>query len=505
MPLLLGIDLGTSSAKAVLFDADSGQIAAVGQREYPIRKPAPDRAEQDPDDWWEAAAATVNEALDQARRRDVAGISLCGQMHGTTMLGADNRPIAPSIIWPDQRCPAEVQALVDLLGAQRYTQIAGTMPATGFMAPTLLWLKHHDPALLDKIRCVLLPKDYVRLKLTGEVATDPSDAAATGLFDIAAKTWSAEIIRGADLPKAIFPAVIESQAVAGELIPAAAERLGLKAGIPVIAGCADQPAQAISSGIIAPGKASVTIGSGGQVCTPLRPADLSAIPTDPRLHVFNHAVPGMWYILGAILSAGLSLRWLRGVMGLESQGKAAYEQFSSLAAEVHPGSDGLIFLPYLTGERTPLMDPLARAGFIGLTAYHTQGHLARAVMEGVACAMRQALEISLELGGQVETVIAAGGGMESDVWRQIMADVLGLPLRKSLLIEQTGVGAALLAGVGIGRYGSFEEASAVTAHYGSVTEPIPERVALYDRLYAEFCALYPRLKEDFHTLAGFSG
>jgi xylulokinase len=228
------------------------------------------------------------------------------------------------------------------------------------------------------------------------------------------------------------------------------------------------------------------------------------IPTDPRLHVFNHAIPGMWYILGAILSAGLSMRWLRRVMGLDDLGKAAYERFSAAAALVAPGAEGLIFLPYLSGERTPHMDPLARGGFIGLSAYHEQGHLARAVMEGVAFALRQALEISLELGGQIDSVVAAGGGLESDVWRQILADVIGLPLQKNLHTEQAAVGAALLAGVGIGVYSSFGQASGQVVQYGKVTEPSRERQALYNTLYEEFAALYPRLREDFHVLSGLS-
>ncbi len=504
MSLLLGIDIGTSSVKAVLFDPDSVGVVAVAQREYPIFKPAPDRAEQDPEDWWNATVSVVRQVTERAGRRDVIAIGLCGQMHGFAMIDAQNRSLHPAIVWPDQRSAAECAELIERIGVQRYASIAGTLPATGFMAATLLWLRHHDPALLDQIHRVILPKDYVRLKMTGAVATDPSDAAATGLFDVSAKAWSAEIIGKAGLPDLIFPPLLELQALAGELDENVAEALGLRGTIPVVVGCADQPAQAIGNGVIAPGKALVLIGSGGQVVTPLLPQD-GRIPTDPRLHVFNHAIPGMWYILGATLSAGLSLRWLRGVMGMDDLGKAGYERFSAEAAEVAPGADGLIFLPYLSGERTPYMDAQARGGLIGLSYFHGQGHLARAVMEGVAFSLRQALEISCELGGSVEGLIAAGGGMESTVWRQIVADVLGLPLQKSLLSEQAGIGAALLAGVGIGIYSTFEEAGAQTAQYGDLTEPISSRQTLYGRLYEEFKALYPRLREDFHALSGLSG
>jgi len=502
MSLLLGIDIGTSSVKAILFDPDTVGVVAVAQREYPIYKPAPDRAEQNPDDWWNATVDVVRRVVERAGRRDVIAIGLCGQMHGTVMLDANNQSLAPAIVWPDQRSPAEVDALVKRLGAQRYTSIAGTMPATGFMAPTLLWLSQHDRPLLDKIRQVILPKDYVRLKLTGTVATDPSDAAATGLFDVNVSAWSDEIISAANLPREIFPPLLQSQALAGDLTEEAAKTLGLISGIPVVIGCADQPAQALGNGVVKTGKAIIGIASGGQVVTPFVPKDTAHIPTDPRLHVFNHAIPGMWYILGATLSAGLSLRWLRGVMGMEALGKAAYERFSAEASKVAPGSEGLIFLPYLSGERTPHMDAHARGGFIGLSYFHEQGHLARAVMEGVAFSLRQALELSIELGGEVDAVIATGGGAESAVWRQILADVLGLPLQKSLLAEQAAIGAALLAGVGIGIYSTFDEAGLGTGQYGAITEPIPERIRLYNTLYQEYKALYPRLRDDFHMLSG---
>ncbi|MBI1256879.1 MAG: xylulokinase [Chloroflexi bacterium] len=501
MSLLLGIDIGTSSVKALLFDPDSVGIVAVAQREYPISKPAPDRAEQNPDDWWNATVEIVRAVTERAGRRDIIALGLCGQMHGTVMLDANHQSLAPAIVWPDQRSAAEVTALVNRMGAQRYTSIAGTMPATGFMAVTLPWLRQHDPALFEQIRQVILPKDYVRLKLTGKVATDPSDAAATGLFDVTTSTWSDEIIDAVSLPRAIFPPLLESQALAGDLSAEAAQTLGLAAGIPIVVGCADQPAQTLGNGLSGTGKAIIAISSGGQVVTPFVPKDGAQIPTDPRLHVFNHAIPGMWYILGATLSAGLSLRWLRGVMGMADLGKAAYERFSAEAAAVAPGAEGLIFLPYLSGERTPYMDPHARGGFIGLSSFHEQGHLARAVMEGVAFGLRQALELSIELGGEVEAVIATGGGSESTVWRQILADVLGLPLQKSLLAEQAALGAAMLAGVGVGIYSNFEEAAAQSAQYGEVTEPIREHTALYNALYEEFKALYPRLREDFHTLS----
>jgi len=421
-------------------------------------------------------------------------------MHGTVLLDETGAPLGPAIIWADQRSAAECAALTAALGPECYAGLAGTLPAAGFMGATLLWLARHEPERLARICRVVFPKDYVRLRLTGRVATEVSDAASSGVFDIAGRRWAAPILAAAGLPERLFPEVLESADVAGTLLPEAAAALGLPAGIPVVAGCADQPAQAIGNGLLGPGMASVTTGSGGQVFVPVR-AEGGRIATDPRLHVFIHAVPGVNYVLGAILSAGLSLRWLRDQTGLAGT-PGAYALLSQEAAAVRPGADGLIFLPYLSGERTPHMDPAARGAFIGLSHYHTRGHLARAVMEGVAFALRQALEISLGLGGSAAVIIAAGGGAESAVWRQIQADIFGIPLRQTLLAEQAGVGAALLAGVGAGVYAGFEAACAQVVRLGPETRPQPEHRDFYQELYEQFTGLYPLLKDDFHRLAG---
>ncbi|MBZ0280826.1 MAG: xylulokinase [Anaerolineae bacterium] len=499
MPYLLGIDIGTSSVKAVLFDPETARITATAAHEYPIHKPTPDRAEQNPDDWWDATVMVVRQVMTNLKPESVVGIGFSGQMHGTVLVDAAGKPVHPAIIWADQRSGAECAELVAMVGAENYASTAGTLPAVGFMGATLLWLRKHQPDLLEKAHQVLLPKDYVRLKMTGNMLTDSSDAAGTGIFDVTKRAWADEIIRRTGLPESLFPVVIESGGLAGHLQPEAAALMGLPAGIRVAAGCADQPAQALGNGLITPGKASVTTGSGGQVFIPLQPSG-ERVPTDPRLHVFNHAVPGMYYVLGAILSAGLSLRWLRNLVGLEGV-PDAYPRLSAEAAQVAPGADGLIFLPYLSGERTPHMDSLARGAFIGLSAHHTRGHLARAVMEGVAFALRQTLEISRELGADAETIIAAGGGAESDVWRQIQADVFGVPLQQTLLTEQAGVGAALLGGMAAGVYAELAEACSRTVRYGSITQPNTTRQTFYNDRYAHFLELYPRLKGDFHRLA----
>ncbi|MEZ4672397.1 MAG: xylulokinase [Anaerolineae bacterium] len=503
MSLLLGIDLGTSSIKAVLFDSDINRIVGVAGREYPINHPAPDRAEQDPDAWWQATVEVVRRVTAEAGSNAVTAISFSGQMHGTVLLGNDSKPIAPAIIWADQRTATTVNDLTATVGAEQFAATTGTLPAAGFLGVTLLWLKQHDPALLARTHKVILPKDYVRLRMTGEIATDPSDAASSAVFDVSRRDWASEIINKAGLPLSIFPTVRASVAVAGYLRAEAAAELGLPAGLPVITGCGDQPAQAIGNGLIIAGLASVTTGSGGQVFVPLSREPGQPLPTDPRLHVFNHAVPDMWFVMGAILSAGLSLRWLRGLVGLENDPRA-YPKLSAEAATIPPGAEGLIFLPHLYGERTPHMDALARGSFIGLSAHHTRGHLARAVMEGVSFALRQALDISRTLGASADTIIAAGGGAESDVWRGIQADVFGLPLQRTLLTEQASVGAALLAGVGAGVYKDLGEACARTVQYGPITEPDMQRHTRYDALYSQYLELYPRLKEDFHRLARFA-
>ncbi|MEQ9032053.1 MAG: xylulokinase, partial [Aggregatilineales bacterium] len=495
MTILLAIDIGTSSAKAVLFDAEKSRLVGTAAQEYPIDKPAPGRAEQHPDSWWEAVTAIVPQVLAKTgiSADRVRAIGLTGQMHGTVLLNATHQPVHPSIIWADQRTADEVKTLIDWFGAEGYASLTGTLPATGFMVASLLWLARHQPDILEKSRHVILPKDYIRLKMTGEIGTDISDAAATGVFDVANGRWAEAIITKMGIDGAIFPRVHGSADVAGRLTPQAAELLGLKAGIPVIAGCADQPAQALTNGLISPGIASVTTGTGGQVFVPLALKSGEKLPTDPRLHVFNHAMPDRWYTLGAILSAGSALRWLRGVTGLANT-PDAYAILSAEAAQVNAGSDGLIFLPYLVGERTPHMDPQARGAFIGLSDYHGRGHLARAVMEGVTFALKQTLDMSLSLAGKVETIIVSGGAVESNVWRGIQADVFGVPLHKTTQPEQTCVGAALLAGIGSGVYTDYESAVGRVAVQGHITESNRQNHARYSALYDHFIDLYPHLK-----------
>jgi xylulokinase len=492
---LLGIDLGTSSVKAVVID-ERAEVLGVASYEYPILTPQPGWAEQEPQQWWDAVTRAVRQAVAQAGI-EIKAMGLSGLMHGPVLIDAQHQPVGASIIWADQRSVQEVEDITARVGTERLARIAGTAPAAGFMAPTLLWLQRHDPWRLKRTAACLLPKDYVRLLLTGNIATEASDASATALFDVQQRVWSWEIIDLLGFPRHIFPDMIETSQIGGTLTKTAAEALGLTAGIPVVAGCADQVAQAIGNGLLDPGNGSVTLGSGGQVFIPL---DQPVIDEQLRVHLFCHAPADRWYLLGAMLTAGLSLRWLRDLLGLTHDANA-YNDLSKLVAAIPPGADGLLFLPYLVGERSPLMDPLARGSFVGLTLRHSRGHLARAIMEGVAFALRQIIETIISLGVPIHQLLAAGNGLASPVWRQIAADVLNRPLALHPGRERTGVGAALLAGLGAGMYSSYAEIQQIVAAASTLTEPNPPHVAFYDDQYRRFCDLYLVLKPTFHELS----
>ena len=493
MEHLLGIDLGTSSVKAVLVDA-RGRLVRSAVRDYPILAPQPGWAEQDPRDWWRAAVEAAREAA-EGFRQTIRAVGPAGQMHGTVLLGEGDQAVRRAVIWPDGRSSVDAVELAARLGEERLFRIAGTAAFTGFMGPTLLWLARREPESLEAARAALLPKDYLRFRLTGEIATEPTDACSTALFDIRRRRWSEEVIRSAGLPASLFPKVIDPEDVAGSLRVAAAREMGLPAGLPVVAGCGDQVAQALAGGVVSPGTASLTVGSGGQLFVPV--ADPPEVP-GRNLHVFCHAPEDRWYLLGATLSAGLSLRWLRDLFAVEG-GKDAFAELSTLAEKVPPGAGGLFFLPYLAGERSPHMDPQARGCFVGLTLSHDRGCLARAVMEGVAFCLREVVETVESLGVQPGKLLAAGNGLADPFWRRLTADVLGRPLRVSGRREQTGVGAALLAGLGCGLYGGYDELAQL-AETGGRTEP-RDRDA-YDRLYAVFRDIYPRLRPLFRRMSG---
>jgi len=492
---LLGIDIGTSSVKTAVLEVESASTVHSLTREYPVLQPQPGYAEQNPDDWWNAVVQTVRAATESIDKNAILGIGLSGQMHGTVCLGQNGEPLRPAIIWADTRSKPQCDALMsrDLDEMSKY---AAGRPAAGFMGPTLMWLAQHEPETLARARAVILPKDEVRRRLTGEIATEVSDAAASWLLDVKTGQWSDWLLEACGLEQRYMPTVLQSTEIAGKLTPDAASILGIPAGIPVIAGCADQPAQALAYGLYAPGTALVTIGTGGQVFLPLMQPQ-----TDPhmRFYVFNHALPERWYAAAAILSAGLSLRWLRDLLGLKDRADA-YEHLSNLANAVPPGAEGLIFLPYLAGERTPHFDPQASGAFIGLRLHHHAGHMARAVMEGVTFALNECLSLVAESDSQLRVIIS-GGAAASPVWRQIQADIFNRPLTLSAGANHACAGAALLAGVGCGVYSSIDDACSRLPQSREQILPNIENVAFYSVQRDLYRGLYDTLKTDMHSLA----
>ena len=500
MAYLLGIDIGTSSVKALLLDSQNAAALATATQEYPVHQPQPGYAEQNPSDWWNAVTQTVRKVISQSSidASAIQGIGLSGQMHGFVCMGRDNQPVRPAIIWADARSKPQVDDLRARIDVPTMAQVAPGLPAAGFMGPSLMWLSQHEPETLEKTEVVLLPKDYVRLRLTGSKGTDPTDAAATWLFDVQQRQWSAQMASWCGLEDVVrlLPEVDDSAEVVGTTTAEAANALGIPAGIPVIAGCADQCSQALGYGLTNPGTALVTVGTGGQVFVPLAESQ-----PDPQLryYVFNHAFRGHWYAAAATLAAGLSLRWLRDTLGLKDR-PDAYAHLSQIASETPPGANGLVFLPHLIGERTPHMDPQASGLFLGLRLHHHAGHMARAIMEGVAFTLRECLTL-VSASEKPQRVIATGGATASPLWRQIQADIYGYPLHIASGENHACTGAALLAGVGCGLYTTFDEAAALLPQPTEIIQPDVQRAAFYSQRQDLYNSLYHKLKEDMHRLA----
>jgi xylulokinase len=488
MSSLLGIDLGTSSVKVVVYSTD-GSIGGLGSAEYPILTPSVGFAEQEPEDWWRATVVAVRQAMEKAGRPEIAGIGFSGQMHGFVLIGGDRMALSPAIIWADQRSAYLLPEIESIVGPD--LKKCGTAPAAGFMISTLFWLQRHQPELLDRALTMLMPKDYIRLKLTGELGTDQSDASATGIFDVEQRIWANDLITRLELPRSIFPVTNESIELVGKVTKEAAEELGLAPGVPVSAGSSDQPAQAVGNGLIDPPLGSVTIGTGGQVFVPLSQPLL-----DPklRLHTFCHAPRERWYLLGAMLSAGMALRWLRAILGND---RFSYAELDRIAGEVEPGCEGLTFLPYIVGERSPIMDPRAKGSFVGLALRHGAGHLVRALLEGVAFALRQIIEAMEDCGASLPKLVASGNGLGSPLWRQMLADVIERPLcqgQDAYAAERAGVGAAMLGGIGAGVFKGYEDVRRLAPVFDVVTAPNADRAVQYEAAYRRFLDLYPRLK-----------
>jgi xylulokinase len=498
---LLGIDLGTSSVKALAISAD-GRLLGRGVAEYAIDRPKPGWAEQSPEVWWQETIVATRAALSGLDRRSGAinAIGLSGQMHGTVLLDEAGNLLNPAIIWPDRRSRRQVEEISEAIGGQRLIRLAGSPLATGFQAATLRWFQQERPEMWQQVATVLMPKDYLRWRLTGEILAEPSDGSGALLLDVRRRDWSPELLDALDIDPRLLPDIRPSTAIAGYLARQPAGQLGLPAGIPVVSGAADTACGLLGASVVDEGALLLTISSGGQLVAPVSKAQIDLAG---RLHTFCSALeptggrPG-WYQMAAILSAGLSLRWLRDQV-VELKGRGAYEAMTALAEQSPPGANGLLFLPYLLGERTPHMDPQARGLFMGLTAEHGRSALVRAVMEGVVLACFDAYSVLVEMGVRPDSIIMAGGGAKSKLWRQMVADVFNLPVRPLATEEQSARGAALLAGAGLGLF-EPAEAALTWASYGPAVEPDEGLRDRYDQLLAMFRLAYQKHRQDFKEL-----
>ena len=479
--MLLGLDVGTTGARAIAIDA-AGNVIASASAHYPLLSPRPGWTEQNPEDWWQATRVVLRRVASEAGR-GFAALGLTGQMHGSVFLNQAGDVIRPALLWNDQRTGAQSEQITERVGAERLISITGNPALTGFQAPKILWLRDVEPVQYRHLRRVLLPKDYVRLRLTGELSTDVADASGTLLLDLKARAWSGEILDALGIPAEWLPSLSESATITGGLRPSVAADLGVPAGLPVAAGAGDNAAAAIATGIVRGGLVSSSLGTSGVLF-----AHREGPEPDPsgRLHTFCSAVPGRYHLMAVTLSAGGSLRWWRDLPG----GGMGYEQLASLAETAPVGAEGLFFLPYLSGERTPHLNPEARGAFIGLRAHHTRAHLTRALMEGVIFSLRDGLDVMRNLGVEVQRVRATGGGARSRAWRQMQADVFDLPVEAMASDEGPAVGAAVLAGAATGVYGDVQEACDRTARTGDVIEPDRERASRYGQLLHTFRALY---------------
>ena len=497
MSYFIGIDSSTTATKALVMD-ERGKVVAIGRSEYGFETPRPLWSEQSPELWWNATVVAVQDALAAAgiSGADVAGIGLTGQMHGLVLLDEGGAVLRPSILWNDQRTQAECDEIRDRVGPEELIAVTGNDALTGFTAPKILWVRNNEPEVFSRVAHVLLPKDYVRFRLTGEYAIDRAGGSGTILFDLAARDWSPEVAAALDIPTEWLPPTFEGPDVTGVVTEAAAALTGLRPGTPVMAGGGDQAANGVGVGAVTPGVVAMSVGTSGVV---FAAADQPIIEPAGRLHAFCHAVPGMWHLMGVMLSAAGSYKWFKDTFAPD----LSYDDLNDAAAAAPAGSGGLVFLPYLTGERTPHPDPLARGAFVGLTVRHGLGHMARAVMEGVAFGLRDSVELmaaEMELG----EVRVSGGGASSELWLRIIADVIGLPVRVVGTAESAAHGAAILAAVGAGTFVSVAAACDVVVELGEITEPGPDATT-YDEMYPVYRGLYPALRESFHRLSTLDG
>lgn len=502
MAYLVGIDVSTTATKALVID-ERGNIIVTASDEYEFVTPRPLWAEQNPADWWRACVNVVRAVLEKIPAREIAGIGLTGQMHGLVMLDAEGSVLRPCIMWNDQRTGKQCAEITERAGGVRnLLRWIGNPVLPGFTAPKILWVRENESEVYARAAHILLPKDYLRYKLTGAYATEPSDASGMALLNVAKRTWSEELLQVLEIPRSWLPDLYESPVVSARISAAAAQETGLLEGTPVVGGGGDQAAQAVGTGIVQEGIVSATLGTSGVV---FASSDTYRLEPNGLLHAFCHAVPNKWHLMGVMLSAAGSFRWFRDALGedekrqAQTTGRDVYDVLTQEAAQAPAGCEGLIFLPYLTGERTPHPDPDARGTFFGITLRHGKAHFTRAVLEGVGYGLRDSLELMRALGLQISEVRASGGGARSPLWRQILANVFDSEITLVNIHEGAAFGAALLAGVGAGAYTSVEDACARTIR---VTDTVTQDkdVQVYYDFYRVYRGLYPALKESFRQV-----
>ncbi len=491
----VGIDVSTTASKALVMD-EQGSMIAVQSHPHSLSTPRPLWSEQDPEDWWRASSQAIRDVLKQIPPEQVAAIGLTGQMHGLTALDAGGRPLRPAILWNDQRSGPQCHTITERVGAKHLYELIGTIMLPGFTAPKIVWVHDHEPEIFAEIAHVLLPKDYVRFKLSGAYVTDVADGSGFALMDIRNRTWSDEMLAACGIARAWLPELCESPDVSAYVSEEGAAATGLKVGTPIVGGAGDQPATGVGSGIVAKGQVSMTIGTSGVAYAI---SDRYSPEPDGRLHTFCGPIPGTWFHMGVMLSAAGSLRWLHD----ELAPNVSYDDLNRQVESVVRGSLGLLFAPYLTGERNPHPDPYARGAFVGLTLRHGLAHMARAVMEGVAFGMRDLLELLRSLGLDPQRAVVSGGAVNSAVWSQLMTDIAGIPLYTINTTEGAAFGAAILASVGAGAWPDVATACNQLVRPVDEMQPDPAGVAEYERLYPTFRQLYPALQATFAALAEF--
>jgi len=506
MNYLLGVDLGTSGVKTVLFD-ETGRCVADATEAYPLYQPQNGWAEQDSELWWDACVRTIRAVMERSgvSPHCVAGLGLSGQMHGLVMLDADGRVLGNSILWCDGRTAEECREITEAVGAQTLISITANPALPGFTAGKVLWVRKHWQEAYHKCRHILLPKDYLRFRLCGVYATDVSDASGTNLLDVPKRIWSGEVLKALDIDETVLPEVHESAEVTGYITAEAAALTGLIAGTPVVGGAGDNMAAAVGTGVVTPGKAFTTIGTSGVIF-----AHSDQVTIDPlgRVHTFCSAVPGAWAVMSCTLAAGGSLQWFRDqfcaaeIQAARGMEKSPYVLMDQQAAQVPIGANRLLFLPYLMGERSPLLDPDARGVFFGLSGMHTRRDLLRAVMEGVTYSLRQCLDVLRGMGVECDGMLVTGGGAASPLWRQMMADLYGCAVTTVQNGEGPALGAAILAGVGCGIYESVEKACSALIRTNSPQLPIADNSRRYERCFELYKEVYRSLAGQFKALAG---